>query len=590
MPQSVLIEAMDGSRILVRAIQAGLSGNGTFYPDSVLQKAVPLFNGVRVMVKGDDEHLSRKGKDPRNILGRIQNAEFVEGSAPDTGEIRATLEMLQSTGDMGSRLIEAVSRGMGDMYGLSINAVGDTTPGKVAGKPARIARAINKIDSVDLIVEAGAGGRLVSLIEAQKEPSANGSDARARMLEALDGSRLPIAARERLEARFTGTDFVVDDVTRAIEMERDYLARTASGGRVSGLGSTRVKLIEGQGDKIGGMLDGLLTGAVGNGGTQSLREAYGRMTGDYRVTGRLDRANLSVMREALDSSSWSDVLGDAITRRMIADYAVNTPYDIWRKLVTTVPIHDFRTQERVRFGGYGDLPWVAEAATYLPLTSPGDEKATYAVGKRGGTEKLTLEMIRNDDVGALRQIPVKLSRSAKRTLGKFVLDFLRINPTIYDGKTLFHADHGNLGSQALSLTTWGAARLAMLSQTEKDSGDPLSIPPRMLLVPAALETEAHDLFRRNLNQDPTFLQSNAPEIVSVWYWTDANDWCAAADPADIASIEIGFLDGNQEPELFVQDSPTVGSLFTNDQITYKIRHVYGGAVTDYRGLHKAVVA
>jgi hypothetical protein len=78
-------------------------------------------------------------------------------------------------------------------------------------------------------------------------------------------------------------------------------------------------------------------------------------------------------------------------------------------------------------------------------------------------------------------------------------------------------------------------------------------------------------------------------VIAVWYWTDVNDWCAVADPNDIPTIEIGFMDGNEEPELFVQDMPSVGSMFTSDQITYKIRHVYGGAVTDFRGATKAVV-
>jgi hypothetical protein len=31
-------------------------------------------------------------------------------------------------------------------------------------------------------------------------------------------------------------------------------------------------------------------------------------------------------------------------------------------------------------------------------------------------------------------------------------------------------------------------------------------------------------------------------------------------------------------------------MFSNDQLTYKIRHIYGGNVLDYRGMHKAVVA
>lgn len=55
-------------------------------------------------------------------------------------------------------------------------------------------------------------------------------------------------------------------------------------------------------------------------------------------------------------------------------------------------------------------------------------------------------------------------------------------------------------------------------------------------------------------------------------------------------VELGFLDGNEEPELFIQDSPTSGSMFTHDVLTYKLRHIYGGTVSDYRGTYKGVVA
>jgi hypothetical protein len=43
-------------------------------------------------------------------------------------------------------------------------------------------------------------------------------------------------------------------------------------------------------------------------------------------------------------------------------------------------------------------------------------------------------------------------------------------------------------------------------------------------------------------------------------------------------LEVGFLDGQEEPELFVQDQPNGGSMFSNDKLTYKIRHIYGGTV------------
>ena len=54
---------------------------------------------------------------------------------------------------------------------------------------------------------------------------------------------------------------------------------------------------------------------------------------------------------------------------------------------------------------------------------------------------------------------------------------------------------------------------------------------------------------------------------------------------------FGFLGGREEPELFVQDMPNVGSMFSNDKLTYKIRHIYGGnvLVDGFKFTTKAVV-
>jgi len=80
------------------------------------------------------------------------------------------------------------------------------------------------------------------------------------------------------------------------------------------------------------------------------------------------------------------------------------------------------------------------------------------------------------------------------------------------------------------------------------------------------------------------------ETISVPIWSDANNWFLMADPADIVCIEIGFLDGKEEPEIFIQDMPNVGSMFSHDKLTYKIRHIYGGVNTDYRGADGNIVA
>jgi hypothetical protein len=417
-------------------------------------------------------------------------------------------------------------------------------------------------------------------------------ETRARMREALAACSLPQAAKDKLRQNFDGRErFAEADVAQAITAEGEYLSRFAEAGAVRGLGTGRIEVGAGLRDRVPDMLDAFFDPAhKDHRSVQSFKECYVTMTGDGRVTGRFRECDQTRLREALATDSLADVLGDAITRRLLAEYRQSNVVDAWRNIVNVVPVSDFRTQERTRIGGYGDLPAVAESADYAALVSPGDEKASYAVTKRGGLESVTLEMIKNDDAGAVRRIPVKLARAAKRTLSKFVFDFIAANPVIYDGVAFFHADHDNLGAAALAEASYEAARLALWNQTPFGETEPLAVPVKYLLVPAVLEKTAFDLFSRDTNLDKTFIQSLAPTILPVWSWTDPNDWAVMADPADIPGIEIGFLDGSEEPELFVQDGPTVGSMFASDKVTYKIRHIYGGNVTDHRAAYKGVAA
>ena len=418
---------------------------------------------------------------------------------------------------------------------------------------------------------------------------------RAAARERIGAAKLPQASKERLQAQIataTAERLTEAAVGELITAEGGYVARLTESGavRVPMFGNGAITV----GDRsltMRDMLDAFWDPAhKDHGRVQSFKECYVEMTGDRLVTGRLRECDQSRMVESLGSASLGEVLGDAVSRRMLAEYRAAVDFDGWRQLVSVVPVNDFRMQHRTRWGGYGDLPVVAEAANYQPLTSPGDEEATYKADKRGGTEDVTLEMIKNDDVGVIRRVPTKLSRAAKRTLAKFVFDFLRSNAAIYDGKALFHVDHANLFTAALDKAALAAHRLAMLKQTELSSNDRIGITPTRLVVPVELQETAVDLFKLSTNNEKTFIQSLTMNIIPVWYWTDANDWCTAADPADIPGIEMGFLDGREEPELLVQDTPNVGSMFAADKLTYKIRHIYGGAVTDYRAFTKAVVA
>ena len=650
------VEAAEGGRWVIRVIRAGLSGNNTFYPDTVLREAVGLFNGARVFVKSDEEHIRGRGKDVRNLIGGLSGARFVDGAKPDTGEIHAELTLIEPDGTVATQMREAHARGLAGLFGFSIDCTGRATRGK-----PRVAKTIDKVSSVDLIVEPGAGGELIRLVEAQSpdlethqedtmrqrmieaiqkkrpsydgegvsdeqleadyreaivpapaKPTDAGADAEARfeqklrMIEAraearvaINDAKLPDAAKRRLHTRFVeAKDFTADDVATAIKDEREYLAQFTESGKVSLDGLADVQ-VEDRSEKIGQMLDAFFDPAhKDHRAVRSFREAYVEITGDKNCTGQIkdcDRTrmaeSLGVFREALTTASWADALGDSITRRMQAIYQGETDLQAWRKVCRVTQVRDFRTQERFRIGGYGNLPGVNQGAAYTALTSPGDDKATYAATKRGGLETITLEMIANDDVGSIRQIPIELALAAANTLYEFVFDFYRTNPTIYDGSALYHASHANLFTAALDATAFAAHRLAMSKQARAGSGKRLGLQPKTLLVPFELQEAAYNLFVRNQNLDKTFVQTINPEVIVPAYWTDTNDWCTVADPMRQAVVEVGFLNGQEEPELFVQDSPTVGSLFSNDQVTYKIRHIYGGGVLvdGFMATTKAVV-
>lgn len=307
-------------------------------------------------------------------------------------------------------------------------------------------------------------------------------------------------------------------------------------------------------------------------------------------------SDLSRGTESVISTTFGELLGDSITRRMVAEYGL-PGLSAWRKIVgpNIVPLNDFRTQRVGRMGGYGVLPTVTEGAPYQPLTSPGDEEATYAPTKRGGTEDLTIEAIANDDLRALTRIPTRLGRAAAQTIHRFVWDFLDTNPTIYDGTALFAAGHSNTATNALSGANLSTARAAMRKQQAYgDAYERLGFTPRFLVCATELEELAFQLATSAVALTaaaPVGAATNTPnmhqgiEPIVIDYWTSTTKWMVVADPAMVPTIEVGFY-GSEDPALFVQSDNANGSMFNADKVTWKIRHIYGGAVLDYRGFQR----
>ena len=475
-------------------------------------------------------------------------------------------------------------------------------------------------------------------------------EARVCVQERIAESGLPEPARARLRETLAGREFASIDEAKAgadeaIKTEREYLVNVGGRPAVSGAGDTRESVEVGNArlDRLQVAMDGMFEGKDLALDGERVPRFHGLHESAYHITGRMvgiDVGPMELMRlgrdyqgvpevanwgaresisfaqgaafrrqtEAVISSTWGQILGDSVARKMQQQYSLPQLQD-WRKVVSNFEsVRDFRTQRRMILGGYGTLGTVAESNNYAALTSPGDVEETYAVAKRGGTERITLETLANDDVGVVRQIPIRMGRAAAETLYRAVFALFTANANMQDGNALFVAGHSNTNTNALNPENLRLVVVAMMDQAAYGNASEIlggANKPKVLLVPHELAHLAQtltsspvslgDILNADNPADANATIPNQPDflsmdVVAVRHWTNATDWYAVADPAMQPTIEVGFYQGRQDPELFVQDDPSQGSPFASDQIQYKIRHIYGVKVLDWRGMYYNDVA
>lgn len=420
---------------------------------------------------------------------------------------------------------------------------------------------------------------------------------------------LPERVKTRVRERYQGRVFEIAELERDLREQRQLLAELSESGLIRGHGYEKpqsgTQITEAE--KIQAAFDRMFDLEVdsrfgGVRGFASIREAYARVTGDASVSSLSEQTRLGLIRVAENAplvrineadtttATFSYLLGTSMNKRLLKDYQA-WPAE-WSKFCTIEPIRDFKQQTRVRLGAFGSLPTVAEDTAYTSV-SLSDTAATYVPSKRGNLVTISRETIVNDDLYAIRQIPTKLAVAAAYTLAEFVYGFLSGNPAIYDGSPLFTsgAPHSNLGSTALSTAAMQSGVTAMREQTNL-AGKRIGLRPRYLIVPPELEWTAMVATKSagvpgSPNNDINPMMGYVTPIIAPQL-SSATQWFFAADPAVVDTIEVGFVGGQVNPALFVQDQPLYGLNFTQDVISYKVRHEYGGAVTDYRGLYRGI--
>lgn len=411
----------------------------------------------------------------------------------------------------------------------------------------------------------------------------------------LAESVLPEAVRGVVRQKFAGRVFEAAELDRELTLNRQMLADLTRAGLVRDHGYERVEIgsqiteaekmqaaFDLMFDKNGDMVAEADRARLGNvRGFQSIREAYARVTGDASVAGISDRSLLGEIRVSENApmqriteadtttATFTYLLGTSMNKRLLRDYQTWTAE--WMKFCIIVPIRDFKQQTRVRMGAFGSLPIVPEDSAYTSVTLQ-DSAATYVPQKRGNLVTVSRETIVNDDLNAIRTIPTKLAAAAAYTLAEFVYGFLSSNPTIYDGSALFTsgAPHNNLGSSALSTSAMQSGVTAMREQTNF-AGKRIGLRPKFLIVPPELEFSAMVMTKSagvpgSPNNDINPMLGYVTPIVSPQL-TNTSQWFMAADPQVVDTIEIGFVGGQVNPVLLIQDQPLYGLNFTQDIVS-----------------------
>lgn len=329
---------------------------------------------------------------------------------------------------------------------------------------------------------------------------------------------------------------------------------------------------------------------------------------------RAGRRSYHLLEAAMSTSDFPLLMADVLDRQLLGNYR-ETP-QTYNQYCRVGTVRDFRTVKRFAInGGEGRLQKVGtipEASEYQYDTIS-EAKYEYSVAKYGKKFALTWEDLINDDLGAFGDLPARLSRAARRTEEFFATD-LFVGASGPDA-TFFAAGNKNISTAGsggvnpvLSIAGLQNAMQILAGQTDSD-GEPIVITAVTLVVPPALEVPAQNILNATLIRATgaggvagqelevaNWMRSKVTLVVNPYIPIIAatangnTSWFLFANPGDgRPALEVGFLRGHTEPELFRKApnaqragggaDPTDGD-FETDAVEHKVRHVLGGTLMD----------
>jgi len=348
----------------------------------------------------------------------------------------------------------------------------------------------------------------------------------------------------------------------------------------------------------------------GEGYEQKLIETIDLLSNAYNLP---SHKHEYLIREALTTSDFPLLFGDVLDRQVLASYKAVDP--VWKAFTKMSTVKDFKVSDRYAItGGDQVLARVAEKGEYL-ASERNEARYHLSVLKYGRQFDISWEALINDDLGALKDTPERFARAAVRTEHDLVT-------STYAGCALYSTGlYGNTTAAALSIASLEAGVAAMASFLDANN-QPIMNRAKYLVVPPVLEMTARQILtsatkmwldhttlgggvgteqRYAMPMTNVIAQYGLQLIVDPYLAIYANaaeqatQWYLFADPKDIAALEFAHLKGHERPEICMKasDKVTVGGGaigpmsgdFATDNVLYRVRHVFGGTLLDWRATY-----
>lgn len=284
-----------------------------------------------------------------------------------------------------------------------------------------------------------------------------------------------------------------------------------------------------------------------------------------------------------DSNAFISIVNSTMGATIARAYnTAPTTYQHWTSVGSNP---DFKKVKRYRLAANGEMQEIPENGEFKTVSGmdEGVDTGLKTYGKKFGFSRQT---IINDDLGTVARLITAQVRANQRFINKLCYQMLTKNGKIYDGKALFVAEHGNLMTAAApSIESLNEFIVKMAMQKDINGTDVLNLTPKFILAPKALELPIRQLLESAADQSATHAGVVNPMKGAFQLITDAQldianpkGYYAVADPRDVDTIEVTYLNGKRTPTLESKVSwDTLG-------IEWRMYHDFGINVLDYRGM------